>query len=195
MQATARVVINATGPWVDDVLARVTPTQAPASIELVRGTHLELPAAPLQANYYVEAPQDGRAVFVMPRGDHVLVGTTERSQAAPAPVAPSAEELEYLQTVVRKRFPHWPAARHEPVRAWAGLRVLPRATGDAFGRSRETLMLVDRGRRPRLLTVCGGKLTTYRAAAQQALARVAGNLPVRTPGADTATEMLTDPGT
>jgi glycerol-3-phosphate dehydrogenase len=184
--ASTHAVVNAAGPWLNRVLALVTPSQPPADVELVRGTHIELSGRNLDAVYYLEAPQDGRAVLVMPRQDHTLVGTTERAHADPDAVAPADDEVDYLLDVVRARFPGWASAGGLDVRAaWSGLRVLPRARSAAFRRSRETVLVADRERRPRLLTICGGKLTSYRATAEHVLRRLAPTLPRRAPQADT----------
>ena len=93
--------------------------------------------------------------------------------------------IEYLLAVLRRYFPGRAAGPlATPQGAFAGLRVLP-AGGRAFDRSRETLLDVDRARRPRVLTIYGGKLTTWRAVAGKVLARIAPSLPQRRPVART----------
>ena len=186
-----RVLVNAAGPWVNHVAARIQPPVAQVRIDLVQGTHLVLDSAITVSIFYVEAPRDGRAVFIMPWHDHsTLIGTTETAfkDPDPAKVRPLPEEQEYLLDVLRRYFPAAPTA----VRAsFAGLRVLPASPQRAFRRSREILLLTDRPDQPRLLSVYGGKLTSYRADAVSALRRLQTTLPVGTPRADTRRLPLT----
>jgi len=134
--------------------------------------------------YYTEA-EDGRAVLVMPWRSMTLVGTTEtRFSGDPAQVRPQTAEVEYLLRTFRRYFPE----RDVQVRdQFAGLRVLPLAEGAAFHRKRETLFPTDAPQQPRLVSICGGKLTGYRATAQKALALLAPALPARTRRGDTRT--------
>jgi glycerol-3-phosphate dehydrogenase len=167
-------VVNAAGPWIEQVLREVRPALALPAVELVRGSHLELAPRPLAGTYYLESPRDARPLFVIPRADHVLVGTTEQPHAGgPDRVEPSADEVAYLQEAVAARFPGW--ARDGglvPRRTWAGLRVLPAGAGGLNSRSRETLLHVDREREPRLISIIGGKLTTHAATARACLRRL-----------------------
>ena len=141
--------------------------------------------------YYLEAPSDGRAVFCMPWGAHTLVGTTETPfEGNPADVAPLAEEIAYLQEVHRRYFPEAAAAR--VTKSFAGLRVLPVGSGKLSRRSRETAIETDRPTRPRLLSIYGGKLTTYRATAARVLGRIGSSLAVRASVADTRQLRLGD---
>jgi len=164
-------VVNAAGPWVAQLQRRVAPTQPPLAVELVRGTHLELPHRPLAGIYYLESPRDGRPMFVIPRGDHLLVGTTAVTiaEAELERIEPSAAEVEYLLEAVHHRFPSWAADGGLAVRAaWAGVRVLPAAAGGDVGAiSRELELHADRPERPRLVALVGGKLTTHAAAADK----------------------------
>jgi glycerol-3-phosphate dehydrogenase len=129
----------------------------------------------------------------MPWHGQTLVGTTEvRFQGDPANVAPTATELRYLQSIARQYFPRFRVPEADRIASsFAGLRVLPGGDGHAFHRSRETLLISDRERSPRVLSIYGGKLTSYRATAEQAMARVAGSLPRRTPVARTREIRLT----
>ncbi len=181
-------VINAAGPWVNELLTRVSPGPGPLAVDLIAGTHLLLDRRLSQGMYYVEAPADGRAVFIMPWGPQTLVGTTERLyQGDPAAIAATPAEIDYLLETHAHYFPHGPRS---VVSAFAGLRVLPRSDAAAFGRSRDTLFVVDDAQRPRLLTIVGGKLTAYRATAERALRRLAPALPPRQRRTDTRTLRL-----
>jgi glycerol-3-phosphate dehydrogenase len=175
----SRVLVNCSGPWVTQALARITPTQTAPAVELVQGSHLLLPPL-LKQRYYLEAPRDRRAVFALPWEGRLLVGTTE----TPYSGAPEASrcldsEREYLLETLRHYFPGLELPASADIDSFAGLRVLPRSEQSAFGRSREVLFQVDDPRQPRLLSLMGGKLTTYRATAEQAMARLAPSLPQR----------------
>lgn len=182
---SCRVLVNCAGPWAGEVLSRITPALVSPSIELVQGSHLLLPPL-LKQYFYLEAPQDKRAVFVLPWEGRLLVGTTERAfTGAPAHAVCSPEERDYLLATLRHYFPHLAIPGGE-IETFAGLRVLPRSDKTAFARPREVMFAVDDELRPRVLSVMGGKLTTYRATAQAALERLAPSLPTKERRADTA---------
>lgn len=194
----AKVLVNAAGPWVNRVLGHITPTPTQLAVELVQGTHLVVAGNITHGIYYVEAPQDQRAVFVMPWQGKTLVGTTEtvyKDDVAPGsalpPLLPQPQqhEQDYLMQTLAHYFP---AYRNQPVilSAFAGLRVLPGGDGKAFSRPRETILHVDRPEHPRLLTVYGGKLTAYRLTATRVMQRLASTLPSRPVRADTRTLIL-----
>jgi glycerol-3-phosphate dehydrogenase len=136
----------------------------------------------------VESPRDGRAIFVMPWQQKWMIGTTEtRFRGDPGTVTPSAAELHYLQGVLKHYFPRFRsgALSSIAVQSFAGLRVLPGGSGHAFHRSRETLLTPDRLSQPRVLSIYGGKLTTWRAVSERALRVIASSLPTRRPVART----------
>jgi len=178
------VVVNAAGPWANEVLAMTRPATSILPVELVRGTHIVLDGHPLHGFYYLESPRDGRAVFAMPWKGKVLVGTTEtRFAGRPDAVRPLRQEIRYLCRIVRHYFPAWKNLSGEKVdSAFAGLRVLPPGEGHAFHRSREIRLHPDRPPTqgpPRLLTLYGGKLTVWRATAEKVMERIAASLPQR----------------
>ena len=176
---TAGVLVNAAGPWVTDVAARIEP-----AVELVQGTHLVLAGTLSRGAYYLEAPQDQRAVFLLPQGGHCLLGTTEQPYAGePDLVHPLEQEQDYLLEVLHHYFPARP---DQVLGRFAGLRVLPANHAAVSARSRETQLPVDNEQRPRVLSIYGGKLTGYRATAQKILRRLAPGLPAPRPVADTA---------
>jgi glycerol-3-phosphate dehydrogenase len=151
----------------------------------VQGTHLVVEGAVDHGCYYLEVPSDRRAVFLLPWGEHALLGTTETPYTGdPDNVAPLPEEETYLLDVLKHYFPRRP---QRVVERFAGLRVLPVAEGAAFGRSRETRLTVDNPTQPRRVSIYGGKLTGYRATAEKVMAMLRQTLPVRPALADTAT--------
>ena len=195
LSCSTRLIINAAGPWVNEVARLFQPETARVSIELVQGSHIEVQDKLVAGDkknsardfFYLESPRDGRAVFVMPRNERLIIGTTETQfRSSPDNVRPHRNEENYLLGVLRHYFPDYRDINHDNLlAAWAGLRVLPSGEGHAFHKSRETILHVDRENRPRVLTVYGGKLTTYRATAEKVLERIAVSLPDRKRQADT----------
>jgi glycerol-3-phosphate dehydrogenase len=183
----ARVLINATGAWADHLARRLVPEVPVPRVERVQGSHLILPLTLERGCYYLESPRDGRAIFALPWHGRLLLGTTEtRYRGDPARVAPTLSEIHYLLGVLKRYFPRWrELAAEDIVDSFAGLRVLPTGSGHAFHRSRETLLITDRRRNPRVLSIYGGKLTTWRSVAQRVLTRVAPSLPPRSARART----------
>ncbi|MGH8231829.1 MAG: glycerol-3-phosphate dehydrogenase/oxidase, partial [Steroidobacteraceae bacterium] len=167
-QCRARVLINAAGPWADSLARQIAPPMPVPSLQRVQGAHIVLEGQLQRGIYYVESPRDGRAVFVMPWQGRLLVGTTEtRFRGDPGQVHPSHAERHYLLGVLKHYFPAWRTATLADIAdSFAGLRLLPGGPGHAFHRSRETLLVADRTAQPRVLSIYGGKLTTYRAVAQ-----------------------------
>ena len=182
---SCRVLVNCAGPWAGSVLDQITPKVAVPNIELVQGSHLLLPPL-IDQYFYLEAPSDKRAVFVLPWEGQLLVGTTEKVHEGPPEKAScSAEERAYLLATLSHYFPQLGIPENE-VDAFAGLRVLPKTHEKAFNRSRDVMFAVDNEIRPRVLSVMGGKLTTYRATAGQVLQRLMPSLPTKERRADTA---------
>lgn len=181
---SCRVLVNCAGPWATEVLAKIKPAINHPQVELVQGSHLLLP--PLLAQYfYLEAPADKRAVFVLPWEGQLMVGTTEKlHQGRPETAFCSYEEKAYLLATLRHYFPELPVEDSQ-VDTFAGLRVLPKSDKAAFGRSRDVIFSVDNEHQPRVLSVMGGKLTTYRATAEAALERMMPSLPTKERRADT----------
>lgn len=184
----AQVLVNAGGPWVNTVAERIDPTPARVAIELVQGTHLILDGGLEKGCYYLEAPQDRRAIFLLPWGHQSLLGTTENLYSGdPLAVAPLQQEVNYLLEALQHYFPQRAAHVDD---MFAGVRVLPAADGAAFSRSRETQLPVDNRTQPRVLSIVGGKLTGYRATAQKVMHKLRRTLPARKPRADTSTLTL-----
>ena len=180
-ECAARVLVNAAGPWAMHVAQSIRPAIAIPNVELVQGAHIVLPVPVSAGIYYVESPDDGRAVFIMPWHGATLIGTTETPfHGEPDQVRPLAAEEEYLLAVARRYFPAFRAVTREDItERFAGLRVLPSAAESAFVRSRETMYCTDREPNPRVLAIYGGKLTGWRAAAAHVLARISPSLPRR----------------
>ncbi len=178
----ADVLVNAAGPWAAQALSRVLPGPPRVPHDLVAGTHIITEGALSQGCYYIEAPSDRRAVFVLPWRGRILTGTTERLYVGdPALVEPSPGEIAYLREALAAYFP---GLSTEVVASFAGLRVLPKTESGLSARSRETVLLAD-APLPRLISIFGGKLTGYRHTAERVMDRFKAVLPERVAQADT----------
>lgn len=185
-ECRAQTIANAAGPWVNEVLARAQPPQQGPAIELVQGAHIVVPAAAPENIYYVEAPRDRRAVFVMSRGEHTMVGTTENAYSGdPAGIKALDSEIDYLLETLQHYFPLRAANQEDIVSSFAGARVLPVGEGSHNSRKRETTMPMDNPDRPRLISIYGGKLTAYHATAEKVMRKLQPGLPARQAKADT----------
>ena len=185
---SARVLVNAAGPWVNRVLERMQQPSGAAmeqlDIELVQGSHVVVKGE-ISHPYYLESPGDGRAVFVVPWKNNIMIGTTEsRYDGEPADVSPLASEIDYLLEIYNHYFGH--KLKHDDViDAFAGVRVLPGGSGEAFRKSRDTHFLCDNPDHPAVISIYGGKLTSYRATAENVLKRIDKVLPTSSPLVDT----------
>lgn len=185
IRCSTRVLVNASGPWVNEVLARITPHQSGLAVELVQGTHIVLDNPPPAGVYYVEAPQDQRAIFIMPWQDRMLVGTTETIYTGePGNEVPLPAEIEYLRDVFRHYFP---TLSDRVVESYTGLRVLANSAHVPFRRPRDTVL---HSGPERVLSLYGGKLTGYRATAHEVMQQIKHYLPPGKCQADTRTLRL-----
>ena len=188
---TAKIIVNAGGPWVQQILSLISPSPSKLKIDLVQGTHIVVPGMLPKGIYYVEA-HDKRAVFIMPWQGNTLVGTTESPyQGDPADVKPLSHEEAYLMKTLSRYFPKY-NSEQKILSSTAGLRVLPSSESQNLSgadsinsRSRETILHTGKQDNLSLLTIYGGKVTTYRLTAERVMARVSKILPVRKVIADT----------
>jgi len=173
-QLKSKIIINAAGPWVNHVLKKIKPEPSQLKIDLVLGTHIIIPGQLKQGIYYLEAPQDKRAVFVMPWGESILVGTTEVVfNDSPEKAQPPESDIEYLLTVYNHYFEKT-LLKNDVIEAFAGLRVLPENNDKkAFSRPRDTIVHYNAKKNPKIFTLYGGKLTAHRATAQQVMQTIA----------------------
>lgn len=170
-------IVNAAGPWARQIADSVPDIGLQPEVELVQGTHIEVPGLLARGIYYLEAPQDMRAVFVMPWKNHTLIGTTETPyQGDPADVVPLDSEINYLLDVFNHYFTDR-LKRGDVLNAFAGLRVLPNNEGSAFDRPRDTLITGNSTENARFWSLYGGKLTAYRATAEALLNKLSTVLP------------------
>jgi glycerol-3-phosphate dehydrogenase len=178
-QMQARALVNAAGPWAGDVLRDALGQPRAAGIRLVRGSHIVTRRLyDHDRAYFLQGP-DGRVVFVIPyEDDFTLIGTTEADHPDPDTTPRCSEaERRYLLDFVSASFAA-PLTEADIVWTYAGVRALHEdGSGSATATSRDyDLALQQDGGAP-LLTVSGGKITTYRRLAEAALARLAPAFP------------------
>lgn len=176
----ARALINATGPWVTRFSEDALHLRPAHNIRLVQGSHLITPRLYEGDEAYVLQNEDRRIVFVMPYlQDFSLIGTTEQEFAGdPADVTIDEKEIDYLLRVINTYFAR-PLQRSDIRHSFSGVRpLLDDESPDPSALSRDYSLVLDTAPgRAALLTVFGGKLTTYRKLAETALERLAPCLP------------------
>jgi glycerol-3-phosphate dehydrogenase len=175
-EVTARILINAAGPWVPEVLRRVGVTSR-GRLRLDKGSHIVVKRLYPHEHAYLFQNDDRRVVFAIPfERDYTLIGTTEMPAAAPPADAPTPEEVAYLCRAVGRWFKRAPEPA-DVVWQFSGLRPLyDDGAKTASAASRDYVFEVDEAGAP-ALSVFGGKLTTYRRLAEQVLARLSHHLP------------------
>jgi glycerol-3-phosphate dehydrogenase len=190
---STRVVINAGGPWVDSVL-ETSGVKNPRLIGGTKGSHIvvgEFDGAPRDA-FYVEALRDQRPFFIIPWHGQYLIGTTDiRYDGDPGEVRASPEEVEYLLSETNRVFPTARLTVKDVHYAYAGVRPLPyRDKGPESAITRKHIIRVNREIGPGVLSIIGGKLTTYRNLAEQAVDRAGRILRRKLPGCRTQSTLL-----
>ena len=174
-EVRARVVISATGAWADELRSQVG---GRGRLRILRGSHVFLPQSkvPLTRALTFLHPADGRPVYILPWEGVVLVGTTDVDHDAnpSTDLHISQAEREYLLQAVTHAFPDLGLKQADVQSSLAGLRaVVNTGKANPSKESREFVLWNESG----LLTVSGGKLTTFRMMAQKALRAVRSFLP------------------
>ena len=170
----ANIVVNAAGPWVDSVLATMNLPMPGRLIGGTKGSHVivgPFEGAPRDA-FYVEAQSDGRPFFIIPWNSQFLIGTTDiRYDGDPADASASDTEIRYLLSETNRVFPQANLSTEDIHYAYAGVRPLPHGEGPESAITRKHIIRQHRGAKG-LWTVIGGKLTTYRSLAEDAVDRI-----------------------
>jgi glycerol-3-phosphate dehydrogenase len=176
---TARALVNAAGPWVEAVQGLTGVPADGRSVKLVKGSHIVVPRMYAGEQAYTLQGGDGRVVFAIPYQDRfTLVGTTDIPCAGdPAQVEASAEEIEYLCRTLADYFEN-PPSPADVVWAYAGVRPLfDDGHDNASAVTRDYVLdLENEDGAPLLLTIYGGKITTFRRLAEHALEKLQGPL-------------------
>lgn len=158
----AHAVLNATGPWTDRT--RAMGSGGSARLRPTKGIHIVVDADRLRVANAVVCfhPKDGRVLFAIPWGQRTYIGTTDTDfQDDPGQVAADGSDVDYLLDATNHYFPEAELVRDDVISTWAGVRPLisEEGAGDESSVSREHEIFVDPDG---LITIAGGKLTTYR---------------------------------
>jgi glycerol-3-phosphate dehydrogenase len=190
----ALVVVNATGPWADGLRAQVG---EPPALRLTKGAHVAVPRERLGNHeaVTVTSPIDGRVMFILPWGELSYIGTTDTDSAeSPDGVRASGEDVVYLLRSANAYFPDARLGPDDVRTTWAGLRcLLDGEPGDAPSAVPREHRIIEGA--SGLISIVGGKLTTYRSMAAELVDLVGRRLTVidgrpRSPRAPTDREPL-----
>lgn len=170
-EVRAHTVINATGPWTDEVLAMSGP-RTTKMLRPTKGIHIvvERERMPVEHAVVLFHPTDRRVLFALPWGDRTYVGTTDTDyDGAPGEEYATLEDVDYLIAAANHYFPSNQIGRSDVISTWSGLRPLIQPEAD-LGEMAESqvsrehqIHIGEDG----LITIAGGKLTTYRKMAKE----------------------------
>lgn len=164
----ARVVVNAAGPYADEV-RRLDDPDSPPLLTVSSGVHVVLPGryAPPDTGLLIPKTEDGRVLFLLPWHGHTLAGTTDNPAPLEDDPQPRKEDVDYVLRHVRE-YSELPVERGDVLAAWSGIRPLVEdgEGGDTARKSRDHVVLTSPSG---LVTVTGGKWTTYRSMAEDAV--------------------------
>lgn len=192
VRVKARLVVNCTGPWTDEITRLENPEVGPA-VRGTKGAHIAVPASRVGNVGAVTmlSPDDGRVCFTLPAsGGLTIIGTTDTPTTEhPHEVRASQADVRYLLSACNRFFPDAALTERDVVSAWAGIRPLVASgnKGNPSSASREHhIEFSARG----VLTVTGGKLTTFRAMAEQIVDTAVNRLGTKVRACDTTTAPL-----
>jgi glycerol-3-phosphate dehydrogenase len=164
----AGAIVNATGPWTDQTIAMSGPFSKGRLLRPTKGIHVVVEYEKLPLNNAVVCfhPTDERVLFAIPWGDRTYLGTTDTDfEGDPAQVRATLDDVDYLIDASNSYFPKHQLSRADVIATWAGVRPLIAPEQDANGEVRESsvsreheILIGQDG----LITIAGGKLTTYR---------------------------------
>ncbi len=171
----ARALVNAAGPWVSSFIKDRLQQQSDSNVRLVKGSHIVVNKLFDHDSPYIFQNADGRIVFAIPyEGDYTLIGTTDQEyRGDPSDIRIDDDEIDYLLTSVN-RYLEKPATREQIVWTYAGARPLyDDAKGSASAVTRDYVFDLDAPQDDApLLSIFGGKLTTYRKLAEHAMEKL-----------------------
>jgi glycerol-3-phosphate dehydrogenase len=185
-EIAARCVVNATGPWAQDV------KHSSVKLRLTKGVHLVVDRSRVPVPDAVVLTEGNRILFAIPWGERVILGTTDTDyHGRIEDVRAEAEDIAYILQIVNNAFPEAELTTSDVISHWAGLRPLiadPNGKPSDISRAHEI-----RSPEPGWWDVAGGKLTTYRLMAEQTVDRLAKQLGRSLPACATATTPLLPP--
>ncbi|MCH8465769.1 MAG: glycerol-3-phosphate dehydrogenase [Roseinatronobacter sp.] len=178
----AKMLVNAAGPWVGDIIHSKLRLNSRENVRLVRGSHIVTRKLYEHDKCYFFQGTDGRIIFAIPyEQDLTLIGTTDADHDDPAraPVCTDAER-DYLCTFASQYF-RQPVTAADVVWAYSGVRPLyDDGASSATAATRDYTLKIDRSAGAPVLNIFGGKITTYRRLAESALAQIGMVLPLAT---------------
>ncbi len=164
-------IVNATGPWVDDVRKKSAPISG-KNLYLTKGIHIVVPhnRLPVKHSVYFDV-SDGRMIFAIPKNKVTYIGTTDTHYTGdPAKVAVEQQDVDYLIDAVNHMFPSVNLQLSDVESSWAGIRPLIAEEGKSASEisRKDELFIADNG----LISIAGGKLTGYRQMANKVVSTV-----------------------
>ena len=178
-QIKTKAVVNAAGPWVASLFDNAFEEKSPQQIRLVKGSHIVVPKVHNQEHAYMLQNADQRIVFVIPyEQDYSLIGTTDVDyHGEPGDVKISEEEIDYLVDVTNSYFKQ-KIAKDDVVATFSGVRpLLEDDSDDAQSVTRDYTMELSEQDNAPLLSIFGGKITTYRTLSESAVNKLAAYFP------------------
>lgn len=176
---TAKMVVNAAGPWVGDVLRGTLKSNQQGGVRLVRGSHIVTKRLFEHDKCYFFQGTDGRIIFAIPyETDFTLIGTTDTEHSDPS-VKPECtpEEQDYLIDFINE-YLEKPVSGDDVVWTYSGVRPLyDDGASSATAATRDYVLKMDSSRGAPALNVFGGKITTYRCLAESAMEEMKGEFP------------------
>ena len=170
----ARLLVNAAGPWVTDVVTRVAGSNSPRKVRLVKGSHIIVPKFWKGENAYLVQNHDKRVIFVNPyERDKALIGTTDIAYDGRAEDVQADEtEVQYLIDAVNRYFKEQ-LTRDDVLTTFSGVRPLfDDGQGNPSAVTRDYVFDIDETGGAPLLNIFGGKITTFRELAERGLHRI-----------------------
>lgn len=188
-EVTARALVNAGGPWVQQVIGEVAGGNAPAQVRLIKGSHIVVPKLYEGPHAFILQNEDNRVIFVIPyEGEFSLIGTTDVPvDGKPGPVEISVGETDYLCAAVNRYF-RAAISPTDVVWSYAGVRPLyDDGENDPSAVTRDYVLALDApddapDGAPPMLSIFGGKITTARKLAEQAMGKLKPFFPGLPPG-------------
>jgi len=188
----AKIIVNAAGPWVADMLHNTLKLNTSKNVRLVKGSHIVVPRLYEGEHAYILQNADKRIVFAIPyEGEFTMIGTTDIPFTDdPNSVEIDPEETQYLCESVSRYFKKR-VSPDDVVWAWSGVRPLyDDAAKNASAVTRDYVLDVDHAQGAPILSIFGGKITTFRKLAEHAIEKLAPHLPVLSSPSWTATKAL-----
>lgn len=171
------IIVNASGAWTNDVKGMLEKGKAGVRVAPTKGVHLVIPRVSLDKALILHAPRDGRVFFVLPWGDHTLLGTTDTFyHGDPDKVGVDEADIDYLLEAFHHYFTQKQLESSSVVTTFAGLRPLVAMHNDSISPSEVGRNHVIELTREGMMTVLGGKYTTHRKIAQDVVDKVVSQL-------------------